>query len=66
MPLWSRLQMLTNDSMEQVIGTVCLPERDGVWILFGLFVAAAASVVVSGVVIGLLQAGFYGVERWLQ
>lgn len=43
-----------------------LLERDGVWILIGLFVAAAASVVVSGVVIGLLQAEFYGVERWLQ
>ena len=58
--------MLTNDGMERVIGAVCLLERDGVWVLIALFVAAAASVVVSGVVIGLLQAGFYGVERWLQ
>ena len=58
--------MLTNNSMKRVIGAACLLERDGVWILIGLFVAAAASVVVSGVVIGLLQAGFYGVERWLQ
>ena len=51
-----------NKSLERCV----LLERDGVWVLIGLFVAAAASVVVSGVVIGLLQAGFYGVERWLQ
>ena len=39
--------------------------RDGAWVLIGLAVTAAASVVVSGVVIGLAQAGFYVLARWL-
>ena len=38
--------------------------RDGVWVLIGLAVTTAASVVVSGVVIGLAQAGFYVLARW--
>lgn len=38
--------------------------RDGVWVLMGLAVTAAASVVVSSVVIGLAQAGFYMLSRW--
>jgi hypothetical protein len=40
--------------------------RDGAWVVMGLAVAAVASVVVSGVVIGLAQAGFYVLARWLQ
>ena len=39
--------------------------RDGVWVSTGLAVTAAASAVVSGVVIGLAQAGFYVLARWL-
>ena len=39
--------------------------RDGVWVLIGLAVTAAASVLVSSVVIGLAQAGFYVLARWL-
>ena len=58
--------MLTNNSMKRVIGAVCLLERDGVWILIGLAVSVVASVVVSGVVIGLAQACFYVMARWLQ
>ena len=41
-----------------------LLERDGVWVLMGLAATAAASVVVSSVVIGLAQAGFYMLSRW--
>lgn len=41
-----------------------LLERDGVWVLMGLAATAAASVVVSSVVIGLAQAGFYMLARW--
>lgn len=89
-----RLQVLTSEVMERVIGAVCLLlatllvlpipfgnmlpalaisfmalgllEGDGVWILIGLAVSAVASVVVSGVVIGLAQACFYVMARWLQ
>ena len=43
-----------------------LLERDGVWIVLGLVTSAVAAVVVSGVVVGLAQAGFYVVARWLQ
>ena len=43
-----------------------LLEGDGVWILIGLAVSVVASVVVSGVVIGLAQACFYVMARWLQ
>ena len=39
--------------------------RDGAWVLTGLAVTAAASAVVSGVVLGLAQAGFYVLARWL-
>ena len=89
-----RLQVLSSELMERVIGAVCLLlavllvlpipfgnmlpalaisfmalgllERDGVWILIGLAVSAVAAVVVSGVVVGLAQAAFYVVARWLQ
>lgn len=43
-----------------------LLERDGVWVVIGLIAAVVAGVVVSGVVVGLAQAGFYVVARWLQ
>ena len=89
-----RLQVLSSELMERVIGAVCLLlavllvlpipfgnmlpalaisfmalgllERDGAWILIGLAVSAVAAVVVSGVVVGLAQAAFYVVARWLQ
>ena len=89
-----RLQVLTSEVMERVIGAVCLLlaillvlpipfgnmlpalaiscmalgllERDGLWVLIGLLVSAVAAVVVSGVVVGLAQAGFYVMVRWLQ
>lgn len=89
-----RLQALSSEPMERVIGAVSLLlallvvlpipfgnmlpalaiscmalgllERDGVWIVLGLITSAVAAVVVSGVVVGLAQAGFYVVARWLQ
>ncbi len=89
-----RLQALSSEPMERVIGAVSLLlallvvlpipfgnmlpalaiscmalgllERDGVWIVLGLITSAVAAVVVSGVVVGVAQAGFYVVARWLQ
>ena len=89
-----RLQVLTSEVMERVIGAVSLLlavllvlpipfgnmlpalaiscmalgllERDGVWVVLGLITSAVAAAVVSGVVVGLAQACFYVVARWLQ
>ncbi len=89
-----RLQAVSSEPMERVIGAVSLLlallvvlpipfgnmlpalaiscmalgllERDGVWIVLGLITSAVAAVVVSGVVVGVAQAGFYVVARWLQ
>ena len=57
-PFGNMLPALANSCM-----ALGLLERDGVWIVLGLVTSAVAAVVVAGVVVGLAQAGFYGVAR---
>jgi hypothetical protein len=40
-------------------------ERDGVWVLAGLCVSAAAVVIVWGVLFALLQSALFLISRWL-
>jgi hypothetical protein len=44
---------------------LAIMERDGAWVLIGMAASGLALVIVWGVLVGLLRAGLFLLERWL-